>query len=490
MHYVTWLLTAFSILPLWAETAPQRQPNVVFILADDLGWMDAGVQGSRYYKTPNIDALATRSMRFTQAFTANPLCSPTRASILTGLYPGRLHLTMPECHEPVEHLTPVPLTKDEPWCPTISAGRVNRLLTTHRTFATSFKEAGYRTGHFGKWHLGREPYDPLHHGYDIDLPHWWAGWPGDKGAGYIAPWKYPDSLHFTGKPGEHIEDRMASEAVRFITDNKDRPFLLSYWAFSVHSPFNGKPEYIERYKSTIDPKNPQRCPAYAAMVNSLDDAVGTLVDTLHRLQLTDNTIIIFTSDNGGDMYDRVDGIPPTSNAPLRNGKASIYDGGTRVPCLVSWPEHIKPGSISDQLISSIDWAPTLHELSGVKTAPNQTFDGVSIVPALNGGTLSRDTLFCYFPHNIAVTGNYAATWVRQGDWKLIRFFNAGPNGAHRYELYNIAKDIGETTNLADKESQRVTTLDALIDKHLADIGAPTPVVNPAYNSKLKPKMKK
>jgi arylsulfatase A-like enzyme len=423
-----------------------------------------------------------RGMRFTQAYAANPLCSPTRASILTGLYPARLHLTVPNCHIPEVRLTASVAQKAQPWYRATDGGSINRLPTDRRTIATSFKEAGYRTGHFGKWHLGPEPFDPLHHGYDVDLPHY-AG-PGPAGS-FVAPWKFPPRLAFTGQPGEHIEDRMAQEAVRFIDENKAKPFLLSYWAFSVHAPFDAKAELVERYRKTVDVANPQQCPVYAAMVHSLDDAVGTLVAALTERKLLDDTIIVFTSDNGGNMYNRVEGVTPTSNAPLKGGKATIYEGGSRVPTAVIWPGHIKAGAVNDALISSIDWAPTLHALTGVKTAPGQVFDGISIVPALEGGKLTREAIFCHFPHNVPATGNLASVWVRQGDWKLIRFFAGGEGGKDRCELYNLAQDQGETRDLSAVEPARVAAMDALIAKHLADTVALVPIANPAFDPAAK-----
>ncbi len=462
-----------------AESAT-RKPNVLFILADDLGWRDTSLYGSAFNDTPNIEKLASRGMRFTNAYSANPLCSPTRASIMTGLYPGRIGITTPGCHLPQEIFEASRPDKAPAAQKAIQPRSATRLKREYVTLAEVFKQAGFTTGHFGKWHLGPEPYSPLQQGFDVDIPHW----PGPGPAGsYVAPWKFSPKLNFTGKPGEHIEDRMAEEAIRFITANKDKPFFLNYWAFSVHAPFDGKKDYIEQYRAKADPANPQRCPVYGAMTKSLDDAVGRLCKTLDDLGIADNTIIVFFSDNGGNMYNQVDGIPPTCNAPLRGGKATLYEGGTRVPCIVVWPGKLKTGSISDAFLSSVDFFPTLLEMVGVPKPADHKVDGLSQVPVLTGKESVRDTAFCYFPHYTPATGNLPGVWVRKGDWKLIRFFCDGPAQQDRFELYNLNDDLGETRNRADSQTDRCKELNALIDSHLADIEADFPVKNPAYMNK-------
>jgi arylsulfatase A-like enzyme len=262
-----------------ASAAPSR-PNVVFILADDLGWSDTTLFGqTRFCETPQIQRLAERGMLFRNAYAAHPLCSPTRASILTGLDPGRLGITVPGCHLPEERLEAELLAKAHPSQKALTPASATRLSANYFTLARALKQAGYATGHFGKWHLGPEPYSALQHGFDVDVPHY----PGPGPAGsYVGPWKFPPQLHFTGQPGEHIEDRMADEAVRFIQANKDRPFYLNYWAFSVHAPFDGKKDLIEKYRRKADPADEQRCPVYGAMVQSLDEAVGPPTQPAHH----------------------------------------------------------------------------------------------------------------------------------------------------------------------------------------------------------------
>ncbi len=226
-----------------------------------------------------------------------------------------------------------------------------------------FKDNGYATGHFGKWHLGPEPYSPLQHGFDVDVPH--HPGPGPAGS-YVAPWKFKDFDHDPDVPDQHIEDRMAKEAVAFLEQHQDEPFFLNYWMFSVHAPFDAKQSLIDQYRKQVDPSDPQRSPTYAAMIESMDDAVGTLLDTLDRLKIADNTIIVFASDNGGNMYNEVDGTTATSNAPLRGGKATMYEGGVRGPAVVAYPGHVKAGSHSDEVIQSCDY---LSDAAGTTWRP-------------------------------------------------------------------------------------------------------------------------
>ncbi len=459
--------------PVAGAKAP-HSPNVVFILADDLGWMDTSLYGSKFYRTPNIDALARRGMSFTRAYTANPLCSPTRASLMTGLDPARIGLTAPQGNLPNVNFQARVVGRASPEVKALQTTSATRLATSYFTLAEAFKAQGYATGHFGKWHLGAAPYSPLEQGFDVDLPNW----PGAGPAGsFVAPWKFPT---FKGEPGEHIEDRMAKEASNYIVANKDKPFFLNYWAFSVHSPFDAKKSLIEKYRAGADDANPQHSPTYAAMVESLDDAVGTLVKTLDEQKLTDNTLLIFTSDNGGNMYDKVDGTTPTSNAPLRGGKATIYEGGTRVPLIVSWPLKVRPGTQSDALVNSNDFYPTLLDALRFPAQPEQKFDGISMLPALQGKPIARDAIFCHFPHYVPATGAIPSTYVHQDDWKLIRFYADNADQSDRFELYNLRDDIGETKNLAAAMPEKTLQLNALISQFLKDREVVVPLPNPNY----------
>jgi arylsulfatase A-like enzyme len=492
------LLSAFGIQAVAAEAAAKPRPNVVFILADDLGWADTTLFGhTKFYRTPNVERLAQRGMTFTRAYSASPLCSPTRAAILTGLSPARVGITAPECHLPKVVLQATPGKNADPGKKATLPASVTRLKTEYRTLAETLKDAGYATGHFGKWHLGATPYSPLEQGFEVDVPHW----PGPGPAGsFVAPWKFKDFDADPDAPDQHIEDRMAKEAVAFMEKHRDEPFFLNYWMFSVHAPFNAKKTLIEKYRSRTNPSDPQRCPTYAAMVESMDDAVGTLLDALDRLKIADNTIVIFTSDNGGNMYNEVDGTTPTSNTPLRGGKATMFEGGTRVPCVINWPGITRAGSRTEAMIQSEDFYPTLLDGLKLAAAKDQRFDGMSFLPALRGEAFATRPLFQYFPHNPPVPEWLPpAVSVHRGDWKLIRLFHQGENGAHRYLLYNLQADLGERNNLASRETNRVAELDAEITTFLADTKAVTPMPNPNFDpkkyrpedeGKAKPKMAK
>ena len=479
-HFLALCAVALATAASTASAAAPVTPNVIFILADDLGWADTTLYGhTKFHQTPHLDRLAQRGMTFSRAYSASPLCSPTRSAILTGLSPARTGITTPNGHSPKVVLKSTPGTKAPATSPSLMPETVTRLATTYHTLPKSLKSAGYATAHFGKWHLGTPPYSPLQHGFDVDLPHW----PGPGPAGsFVAPWKFKDFDADPGQPNQHIEDRMAREASAFIEKNQAGPFFVNYWMFSVHAPFDAKKALIEKHRARVNPADPQRSPTYAAMIESMDDAVGTLLDTLDRLHLAEKTIIIFASDNGGNMYNEVNGTTPTSNAPLRGGKATVFEGGVRTPLVIVWPGLTKPGTRSDALVQSEDYYPTLLAGLGLPIAPGQKFDGTSILPALKGQPLTREAVFTYFPHAPGVPDWLPpAVAVHQGDWKLIRLFFAGENGSHRWQLYNLRTDLGEKNDLVAKDPTRVKAMDALIAKFLADTQAVTPVRNPAFN---------
>ena len=467
---------AFSCGHSFAANAVR--PNIVFILADDLGWSDTTLYGTtKFYQTPNLARLAKRGMLFTRAYSASPLCSPTRASLLTGQSPARIGITAPVCHVPEVKLEASVQARAPANNKARQCESATRFKTNYFTLAEALKQAGYATAHFGKWHLGPEPYSPLQHGFDVDVPHH-AG-PGPAGS-FVAPWKFKDFKERTS--AEHIEDRMSDEAVAWMEKHKDGPFFLNYWQFSVHAPFDAKKALIEKHRARVNPDDPQRSPTYAAMVESMDDSVGKILDALDRLGIAERTAVVFFSDNGGNMYSSVDGTVPTSNKPLRGGKATVYEGGVRVPCIVNWPQLTKPGSRSDAIIQSTDFYPTFLELLGLKAQPGQVFDGTSIAGVLRGQPLVREAIFTYFPHSPKVPDHLPpAVAVHSGDWKLIRIFHEGDRGAHAYQLYNFKSDLGETNNLAAQQPARVKQLDALIEKFLTDTKAVVPKPNPAYN---------
>jgi len=482
MKYKLPLLSLVGALALTNATAAAVKPNVIFILADDLGWSDTTLYGNtKYYKTPNVERLAQRGMVFTRAYSDSPLCSPTRSSIMTGLNPARTGITAPVCHMPQELLKATVKDKAGSNSKAVICSSATRLNTNYFTLAEAFKAAGYATAHFGKWHLGPEPFSPLQQGFDVDLPHW-AG-PGPAGS-YVAPWKFKDFKE--NYPLEHIEDRMSEEAVKWMAQQKDHPFFMNYWQFSVHAPFNAKASLIEKYRGTINPNDAQHSPTYAAMVESMDDAVGKLLDAVDRLGIADHTIVVFYSDNGGNMYNEVDGTTPTSNRPLRGGKATIYEGGVRVPCVVAWPGLTKAGSRTDAIIQSQDFYPTFVQMLGLKPQPGQIFDGVSVADEFAGKPFNHPPIFTYFPHSPGVPDRLPpAVTMTDGDWKLMRLFYDGENDAHGYRLYNLKDDIGERNDLAAAQPARVKQMDALIEKFLQDTKAVTPKPNPAYDPKAK-----
>lgn len=483
------LAAAASVLPSAANALATRNEtkpmNVIFILADDLGWSDTTLYGTtKLYQTPNIDRLAKRGMTFTRAYSNSPLCSPTRASILTGQTPARHGSTSPLHHKKEVRMKASVKPAAPPSHKAIGNHSVSRLDTDFPTLGKLIKQAGYKTAHFGKWHLGPEPYSPLQHGFDVDIPH--HPGPGPAGS-FVAPWRFRKFK--ANYPGEHIEDRMAEEAVSWMKSvRKGKPFFLNYWQFSVHAPFNAKKKLIEKYRKKIDPKNPQRSPTYAAMVHSLDDAVGSLLDAVDKKGVADQTVIVFISDNGGNMYNRIEAdgnVTPTSNFPLRGGKASMYEGGIRVPCIVVWPGVTKPGGRSDEIIQTSDFYPTLLNGLGIDRPQDHEVDGVNIMPALKGGKLGRKAIFTFFPHSPPVPDWLPPSMsVHSGDWKLIRIFHGGEKGTHDYRLYNLARDIGEKNNLAAAQPEKVKTLDRMIENHIRESKAVVPKPNPRFDSKL------
>ncbi|WP_390620265.1 sulfatase [Rubripirellula amarantea] len=482
-------MLSFVLVSLSCFTAEaQSKPNVVFILADDLGWSDTTLYGTTsFYKTPNIERLAGRGMTFTHAYSASPLCSPTRASVLTGLSPARHGITSPICHLPKATLTATYNSTGPANQKCTIPNSASRLNTDYYTLAEMFRDNGYATGHFGKWHLGPEPYSPLEHGFDVDLPH--HSGPGPAGS-YVAPWKFKDFDHDPDIPNEHIEDRMAKEAVAFMESNSDKPFFLNYWMFSVHAPFDAKQSLIDTYREQVDSNNPQRCPTYAAMIESMDDAVGTILNTLDRLGIADHTIVVFASDNGGNMYSQVDSTSATSNFPLRGGKATMYEGGVRGPAIVVDPGHVQAGTRSAEVIQSCDFYPTLLERLAIAPQPNQSFDGISLIPALRGEALDRLAIFTYFPHSPNIPDWLPpSVSVHAGEWKLIRIFHGGDDGQHAYRLFNLEDDLGENVDLASIQPERVRELDQMIDEFLDNTDAIAPLPNPKFDpGKYRPEM--
>lgn len=457
------LLLAAIIAPAVPLPAadPPRPPNVVVILADDLGWTDLGCYGSDLHETPHLDRLARDGVRFTQAYSACTVCSPTRAALLTGKSPARLHLTdwIPGLVPDNPKLLPPDWTKFLP--------------ASETTLADLFRAKGYATASVGKWHLGGEAYYPERHGFDRNI----AGTDKAQPPSYLAPWKIP-TLVPDGRAGEHLTDRLADEAVRYVEANKGRPFFLYLPHFAVHTPIQGRPDLVAKYRAKVkaNPGGTHANPGYAALVEGLDAGVGKVRAKVAELGLADRTVFVFASDNGGR-------VPTTSNKPLRYGKASAYEGGVRVPLIVRWPGVTKPGTVSDVPTITMDLFPTLAEAAGLAApAPGAApagCDGVSLVPVLRGtGGVSRTELFWHYPHHqhyqLGGTTPYGA--VRSGDLKLVEFFND-----MRAELYDVKADVGERHDLAGERPDAARALRARLHAWRKEVGAQMPVPNPRYD---------
>ncbi len=458
MSAVLRLRVLWMILLLWAgRVALAAPPNVVVIVVDDLGWADTGAYGSRFHRTPNIDRLARSGTRFTDAYSACTVCSPTRAALLTGKYPARLHLTdwIPGENRTSGKLRPPQWTQ--------------RLDPSEPTLARVLKATGYATAIVGKWHLGGTNSLPSAFGFDVNRGGDQRGQPPR----YVSPYGLPTLPD--GPPGEFLTDREGLEAVSFIEQHRASPFFLYLAHYAVHQPIAGKPDVVARYRANADAKAPQHNAEYGALLESVDDSVGRIVARLAELGLAGNTLVVFTSDNGGLVL----GGPraPTSNRPLRSGKGDCYEGGVRVPLIVRWPGVVKAGAVSRVPVHSIDLYPTVLDAVGVPDLPGHASDGVSLMPVLRGdGPVPDRSLFWHYPHYHGGGATpYGAS--RSGDWKLIEFYETG-----RHELFDLASDPGESTDLAAKNPERVAAMAAELDGWRRQVGAQMPVPNPTPES--------
>jgi len=428
--------------------AAEPKPNFIFILLDDMGWRDLACFGSSFYETPHIDRLAEEGMRFTDAYAACHVCSPTRASILTGLYPARLHLTdwLPGRPEPYAKLRIAKIKQHLP----------HQTLT----LAEALKSVGYSSASIGKWHLGGKGSLPTDHGFDINF--------GGSSAGHHGSMFYPYIIPGVGgQKGEYLTDRLTDESLKFIEKNKDKPFFLYLSHFAVHEPVQAKADRIARFKKKVKPGQQQRNPTYAAMIDSVDESTGRIVAKLKELSLEDRTMVIFVSDNGSLKRD-------SPSVPLRAEKGTIYEGGIRVPMIIKWPGKVEPGTVCHEPVITVDFFPTFLEIAGVKVKP--PVDGESLVPLLKQeGTFMREAVFWHYPH---YSNNRLPPCgaIRKGDFKLIEFYEDG-----RLELYNLAEDIGEKHNLAGKMPRKAAQMAEMLERWRTSVNAQLNTPNPDYD---------
>ncbi len=452
--------------------APVYARNVVLIVADDLGWRDSSVYGSQFYRTPSLEKFASEGVTFTRAYSASPLCSPTRASLLTGLYPGRLGLTGADGHLPAERLEALAPDTDAPIRAAAGVQSVTRLKPDYLTIAEVLKSEGYATAFLGKWHLGPGNFGPAEQGFDFVAG---GGEHSGPPGGYFAPW--PDPRVPAAPGGTAIGDVMADAAIGFIDKHRQQPFFLTLFQYEVHAPYQASPEDADPFRSGIDPTDPQQSPTMGAMVEQMDRNIGQILDHLAASGLADSTVVIFSSDNGGNMYDAVDGVYPTSNAPLRGGKGNNYEGGVRVPLIVKWPGVTGAGTRSEHIVSTVDFFPTILDVLGVEGVPEVHVDGTSFAPALLGKSSPRAPVISHFPHNVPVTGNRPNASIFDGRWKLYRFFHDGVDRSDRFELYDLSLDEGEQNNLTAAEPEILEQLAAQLDTHLQSTGSVIPLAN-------------
>ena len=467
-HKLTLILALMALPALHAAPAPAAKPNIVFIMADDLGYTDVACFGSKYYETPNIDRLAAQGLKLT-SFHQCQNCTPTRAALMSGQYGARTGVYTvggidrfdwsKRPVRPVDNVTELPLDRD--------------------IFARQLKAAGYATGLFGKWHIGQQgEYQPSRRGFDEAI---------------VSMGQHFD---FTTNPktdypkGQYLADFLTDKAVDFITRHKDGPFFLYLPHFGVHSPHQAKPELVEKFKSKPGVGGHNK-PAYAAMIASVDESVGRVMKRLDELKLADNTVFIFTSDNGGVGGYVREGIKKagdiTDNAPLRSGKGSLYEGGTRDPFIVRWPGVTKPGSTCDVATIHVDIFPTMLEITGAPQ-PRQVLDGESLVKLFRdpGAKLQRDAIYQHFPGYL---GAGADSWrttpvslIQSGDWKLMEFLEDG-----RLELYNLRSDLGESKNLVQENPVKAKELHARLVAWRAAVKAPMPTKNDGTTKSAQPK---
>ena len=445
--------------------------NLILIVADDLGWADLGCYGSDLHETPHLDRLASEGVRFTDAYSASPVCTPTRASILTGKHPARLHMTI--WRESAKSRGDRRLL--QPIC-------LDSLPLEHQTLAEVLGGQGYYNAHIGKWHLGRAESYPQPHGFhrNVGGTLWGAPqtfWYPYAGEQYFRDWRYVPDME-PGEEGEYLTDKLTDKALEIMEAqvSKGRPFYINLWYHTVHTPIEGKPELVAKYEKKIGPESVQRNPIYAAMVESLDENVGRVLETVDALGIREETLVVFTSDNGGfvNPCKLNPELPVANNSPLRSGKGSVYEGGIRVPLMLRGPGIAK--GVSQELVYSCDLFPTFLDSFGTfDLLDDSPRDGMSFAPILKDPEerLDREALYFHYPHYYPTTSPVSA--VRSGDWKLLRYYEDS-----RVELYNLAEDPSETRDLAKERPMDASRLLANLEDWLDEVEALEPELNPNF----------
>lgn len=450
----------------------EDRPNIVFILVDDMGWSDLECYGADLHETPHIDSLASRGVRFTDAY-AMPVCSPTRAALMTGRHAARVQMTIWS-----EGSLRGPQNRK-----LLQADSLHSLPHSETTLAKHLQEAGYLAALVGKWHLGDADHYPETHGFDVNIggTHWGAPqtfwWPY-RGTGRFGPeYRYVPHLEF-GKPGEYLTDRLTEEALTVIDHAGDQPFFLFLSHHAPHTPIEAKKDDVTTFESKLRPGMKHQNAVYAGMIKSLDVSVGRVLAKLTERGLDKKTIVIFASDNGGYIgIDKKAGqtVPVTNNAPLRSGKGSCYEGGIRVPLIVHWPGVTTEGAVCHEPVIVMDLLPTLLSATGIESRDSVVLDGMNLRQLLEepAAQLDREALYFHYPHYYATTTPVSA--VRSGDWKLLEYYED-----KRVELFNLKEDLGETTDLAGKHPQRTTQLREKLQHWRDQVGAKEPTSNPAF----------
>ncbi|PXX22829.1 arylsulfatase A-like enzyme [Arenibacter sp. ARW7G5Y1] len=521
-----YLFFLLLIVPLIVVAQTDKQPNIVLFYVDDLGWADVGCYGSTFYETPNIDALAKSGVRFTDAYAACHVCSPSRASLLSGKYPATINLT-----------DWLPGRRNFPFQRFLNVDINQQLPYEETTIAETLKSIGYKTAIIGKWHLGDDPSNPMAHGFDSHIPDWPKGWPGP--GGYIAPFSLKGLED--AKEGSYLTDILTDKALKYIESNKENPFFLYMSHYAVHDPIQGRKDLVSKYENKLlkaeaspsadyilegnpdNPNNPTREELelliktedykpykvlpnetvkvkqkqdnveFAGMVESMDESLGRIMKKLEALNIADNTIIIFYSDNGGMSAANVgnpkrivpeekqDKAYSTSNLPLRGAKGWLYEGGIRVPLIIKWPKKGKQGTVSSMPVAAVDIFPTILDMVGSSKSVPKDKEGVDISPVLRGKNMKRGPIYWHFPHYSNHGMQSPGGAIRDGDYKLLEYFENGT-----VQLFNLRNDIGEQNDLSKIEIEKTKELKDKLHKWREKVGAKMMKPNPDYDSEVKP----